>query len=475
MRTTTLSWTLGVLAAVALMLGVRTSGAQSTAAPGMPNSAHEAFRDSTDKAPPNWGGPTFKLSRDYPKTLPTCDAPWLKRQVSFSDPNPQWSPDWQAYVQDIVNYVKEGQDDDLANDPGWKLAVNGQTRWFHVPWMAFDGERGREFVHGLTNELSTAASTFRNGGRGSGKHVLPGAARVGDVDPLFETWSVGMYNPCGAWALGQLFPPSGVPATYRQAGRTFARGLPFPEGTVVMKILTTTASDSTVPYLKGSPTWQADGHVQSGPTDYAVCQRQVRDVHLVQIDLAVVDPRSPTRWVYSTLAYDGTLPGSTVWDRLRALGVQWGSDPGTFPAVPTTESHPPRETILAPLGISEHYGCFKRLAGAVDQSNSSCVSCHMGAYAAEPGALNQQGGNIPAIFSFGDMCYQYNLANSQYFSDYAYPSAFPSGQFDEAIPLDSSLQVAVAFAQYGVFKNPKSPQNSKVCPDPLGPENATPR
>lgn len=254
-----------------------------------------------------------------------------------------------------------------------------------------------------------------------------------------------------------------------------ARGLPFREGTVVMKILTTSANESAVPYLKNSPTWQADGHVQTGPTSYMTCQRQVREVHVVQIDLAVVDPRSPTRWVYSTLAYDGTSPGKTVWDRLRPLGVQWGSDPTAFPAVPTTENKPLRETILAPLGIAEHYGCGKRLAGAVDQANSSCVSCHMGAYAAEPGELNVQGGNIPAIFNFGDMCTQYNFANAKYFSDYKYPAAFPSGQFDNAIPLDSSLQVAVAFAQYGVFKNFNSPQNPKVCPNPLGRENATAR
>jgi hypothetical protein len=475
MKTIVFGWTLNVLAAVALMADLAASNAQSPDAIAAQNSAREAFRDSTDTAPPNWSGPTFKLSYDYPKTQPSCDAPWLKRQVSFNNPTAQWSPEWQAYVQDIVDYVKEGQDPNLANNPGWQVLVNGETRWFHVPWMAYDGERGREFVHGLTNELSTAKSTFRNGGRGSGKHLLMGVAKVGGVDPLFETWSVGMYNPCGAWALGQTFPSTGVPATFKQDGRTFARGLPFPDGTMVMKILTTTASHSAVPYLKDSPTWQADGHVQTGPTSYMVCQRQVREVHLVQIDLAVVDSRSPTRWVYSTLAYDGTLPGKTVWDRLRPLGVQWGSDPGSFPAVPTTQSQPPRETILAPLGISEHYGCGKRLAGAVDQSNSSCVSCHMGAYAAEPGALNQQGDNIPAIFNFGDMCTQYNLANSQYFSDYKYPASYPSGQFDDAIPLDSSLQVAVAFAQYGVFENPKSPQNSKVCPNPLGPENATPR
>jgi hypothetical protein len=459
-----LGWTTLAALVMALAAAAIEPEAARAQAAGSQDATAAAFRDSTDVPPPGWNGPAFKLSRDYPQKLPPCEAPWLKRKVSFTDRNPKWGGEWAAYVQDIVNYVKEGQDPDLKNDSSWKVEVGGQTRWYHVPWMAFDGERGREFVHGLTNELSTAESIFRGGGRGSGKHRLFGVAQKSGVDPLFETWSVGMYNPCGAWSLGQAFPASGIPATSTRSGRIFANGMPFPVGTVVIKLLNTTADESDVPYLKGAPTWQANGHKQTGPTNYATCEREVRTVHLVQIDLAVVDPRSPTRWVYSTLAYDGTLPGKTVWDRLRPLGVQWGSDPGSFPAVPKPKSRPLHETILAPVNTPEHYGCQKRLAGIVDQADSSCVSCHMGAYAAAPGSLNVQGQNIPAIFNFNGMCTDHNTDNAHYFSDYKYPATYPGGQFKDAIPLDSSLQVAVAYAQYGVFKNPQAP---RTCTDPL--------
>jgi hypothetical protein len=340
----------------------------------------EAFRDSADTPPPGWKGPRFKLSHDYPKQMPVCAAPWLKRPVSF-DSGGNWN-DWRAYVQDIVDYVKKGQDPNLGDDTGWQLQVANETRWFHVPWMAFDGERGREFAHGLTNELSTALSTFHEG-RGSGKERIFHALHANSqVDPLFETWSVGMYNPCGAWAVGQAFPASGVPAVHTQEGRMFANGLPFPEGTLVIKILNTTANGASVPYLRGSTDWQADAHVQYGPNKYSTCERRVRKVHLIQIDLAVVDARSPTRWVYSTLTYNGSLPGKSVLDRLQPLGVEWGNDPHTFPAVARDDSGPLRETVLAPTSLPQHYGCEKRLAGAVDQANSSCVSCHMGAYAA---------------------------------------------------------------------------------------------
>lgn len=435
------------------------------------SAAAEAFRDSVDTAPLGWQSPKFRLSHNYPKQMPDCAAPWLKRKVSFEDPNPEWN-DWKGYVQDIVDYVKDGQDLNLPDETGWKTAVNKETRWYHVPWMAYDGERGREFVHGLTNELSTALSTFHEG-RGSGKEHLLGSARSNGEDPLFETWSVGMYNPCGAWSVGQVFPASGEPAVYSEGARMFARGLPFPEGTVVMKILNTTADETSVPYLKGAPTWQANGHVQYGPAKYATCLRRVRKVHLIQIDLAVVDSRSPTRWVYSTLAYNGFLPGNTVWDHLQPLGVQWGNDPQTFPAVAKSGSQPLRQSLLAPANpkeLPQHFGCEKRLAGAVDQQNSSCVSCHMGAYAAPPPAVNSQGVTIPAIFNFPGLCTDPNPANSTYFSTYKYPAPYPNpdpsqpNPFENVIPLDSSLQLAVSFAQYAIYKNPGAVQLS--CPDP---------
>jgi len=422
-----------------------------------------AFRDAVIEAPPGWQGPRFKLNHDYPKARPSCDAPWLKRAVSFTDPKQTWGAAWAGYIQDVVDYVRAGQDDNLSDEAGFRTQVAGQARWFHVPWMAYEGQRGREFVHGLTNELSTAESTFV--GRGGGHHHLLGAKKVNGHDALFETWSIGFYNPCGAYSIGQSFPASGEPATSGDPSgeKLFAQGLPFADGTVVVKILNTTADERSVPYLKGSTNWQAHGHKQESPTTYSTCDRAVTHVHLVQMDLAVVDTRSPTRWVYSTLAYDGRLPGKTVWERLKPIGVQWGSDPATFPAVPKAQSKPPRETLIAPIGVPQHYGCEKRLAGVVDQANSSCVSCHMSAFAAPAGVLQKQGVNVPYVFNFDGLCTTPNAANTSYFSDYAYPAQVPGTAFKQAIPLDSSLQLQVAFQQYAVYKHPDQP---RTCPNP---------
>jgi hypothetical protein len=452
-----------LLVSAILALGVPAHAQTANAATPAKAPSELAFRDHVDEPPPGWTGPVFKLSHDYPRGHVDCPSPWLKRKVDFK--NPRWVGSWELYLNDVIQYVKQGQEPDLPDNVGWRTEVGGQARWFHVPWMAYDGQRGREFVHGLTNELSTAQSVFRPG-RGTGVHTLPGALQTENgVDPLFETWSVGFYNPCGAKSIGEQWPASGEPATYADAkGRMFARGMPFPEGTVVVKILNSTAEASQVPYLKGSTTWQANGHVQSGPVTYSTCERQVRKVHLVQMDIAVVDARSPTRWVYTTLAYDGKLPGKTVWDRMKPIGVQFGSDNKTFPAAPESKSHPLHETLHSNMNIPEHYGCNGRLAGIVDQANSSCVSCHMGAYAAPGGVIQAQGNNIPAIFGFTGMCTQFNEANHNYFSDYKYPSAFPgsTGAVAQAMPLDSSLQLQVAFAQYGVYKNPLVP---RTCPD----------
>jgi hypothetical protein len=465
-RSLVLGSTLVLLLTLILWQSPAPADSQATATAQANPAALFAFRDSADTPPSNWSGPRFKLSHNYPKQRPRCEAPWLKRPVNFNNPNPKWE-DWKDYVQDIINYVAEGQDPNLPDNVGWKTEVNGQTRWFHIPWMAYDPHGGREFVHGLTNELSTALSTFKNdpnSGRASGKQKLAGAVQAG-VNPLFETWSVGMYNPCGAWSVGQVFPASGAPATYKdpKTGRLMVRGLPFPEGTVVMKVLNTTADADSVSYMKNSTNWQANGHKKLVPvptksSDYTTYDRAITTVHLVQVDLAVIDPRSPTRWVYSTLAYDGTLDPQrypTVWSRLVPLGVQWGSDPESFPAVPQDQSKPLWQSVLAPVNLPEHYGCNKRLAGVVDNPSSSCVSCHMGAYAAAPGVIDEQGKNIPLIFVPISTCQTYSPASKSYFSNYKYPMPYPdsTGLIKAAIPLDSSLQLQVAFVEYAQFVN----------------------
>lgn len=458
-------WLLLLLAALLLAIGCASDEATTETAeevdgadPGyeQPNFAERAFRPAVNEPPPDWTGPVFALSHDYPQTLPAgCDSmPWLSVEVDFA--NPDWyAGGWATYAQTLLDYFKEGQNDQLANEVGWQVDVGGATRWFHVPWMAFDRHSGREFVHGLTNELSVDVQAFDGPGRGTGGHHLPLARSDsngdGQTEQLYETWAFGVYNECGAYSIGQGWPASGEPAMTVENGMQRAKGLPFKNGAMVVKFLFTTAGAPEVPYLEGSPAWQAHAHVENADGSYEECKRAIRDVHLVQVDVGVIDERSPTRWVFGTFGYNSTLGGDTVWANLSPLGMEWGSDPSTFPAVPENESQPVRESSLAPIDIYEHYGCNGRLAGPVDQPTSSCVTCHMGAFTADVGGVPVMGENIPPIFNFDGICDTYNQDNAYYFSNYAYPEPYPDPKYAEAIPLDSSLQLQVAFIQYGTY------------------------
>ena len=126
------------------------------------SAAKPAFQNAVKGPPPGWKGPVFKLSAAYPKEVPgTCaECTWLKLDVNFRPTfdldklkqNTWKSGKWDQYLQRILDYVKQGQDAQFGNNPGFKIKVNGKTRWFSVPWMAYDPTVGREFVHGTTNE-----------------------------------------------------------------------------------------------------------------------------------------------------------------------------------------------------------------------------------------------------------------------------------------------------------------------------------
>lgn len=429
-----------------------------------PPKAHDAsyyaFRNAATDPPKNPTTPVFKLSKNYPFSIPEkcADCPWLDVKVnftpSFSNPkSPKWhGENWDVYLQTILDYVKQDQDPNLANEVGWKVKVKGKTRWFNVPWMAYDPTAGREYVHGTTNERTATLSDLVN----NSPHAL--ATFAGESDACkrdypwgFESWSVGYYNEYGGYALGRAIPATGIPQMSEYMGSPIPAGLPFPTGTVVVKILTSNVPPECVPFLKDSPAWQIDRHKLTAKEGYS-CDRDVQVSHVVQVDVAVVDPRSPTRWVYGTFAYDGQVPGNTFWDHLVPVGLQWGSDPWTFPAVPESSSLPLQQSAInTDIQTFQHLGCKDRLAGPVDNPASSCTSCHTSAYAAPHYAINAMGINVPPSFGFSGMCQAFSLDNTAYFQNQNAPQRFPGGRFPDAFTMDTSLQLAVAFTQYGNF------------------------
>src|SRR5579885_3056318 len=140
-----------------------------------------------------------------------------------------------------LQYVKQGQDPNLKNDVGFRTTVDGKTRWFNVPWMAYDPTAGREFIHGTTNERTAHLSNLINGRNRPvrGVNFLPLMSQGCEAEwpHGFETWAVGFYNEWGGYAVGKAFPATGEPHITSYQGSRMPDGLPFPEGTVVVKVL----------------------------------------------------------------------------------------------------------------------------------------------------------------------------------------------------------------------------------------------
>ena len=429
------------------------------------STAAVAFRNSVTGVEPGWTGPVFQLSHSYPDTFTACTpatCPWLSVPIDTS--STAWSS-WSAYLESALNYLVQGQTTNLNDSTGWQTTVDGSTRWFHVPWMAYDTEHGREFIHGTTNERTAGISAFHGNARLTaaaaarqvptilvGRNSLPGvrAVRGASGDTLFETWSVGMYNGPGGYAIGKAVPANGVP----RAGGPNNLALParFPLGTMVVKLLFTSASARNVPYLINSPEWIVDRHDTLGNGQYDSIARSPAPVHLVQMDVAVRDDRTSIGWVYATYAYDGRLPGANWCQRLAPVGVQWGSDPLTWPAVDSAQSKPLSQSSIAGAK-NQHLGCAGRLAGPVDNPKSSCTSCHGGAYVPSPVGTVATSSNSVPIFGFATQCAVVSPQNTAYFSNVAYPGQYPAwpGVSGQQINLDTSLQLQVAYKEYANF------------------------
>lgn len=431
-----------------------------------------AFRNAVTPPDAGWTGPVFQLSASYPSAQPgecTTECPWLG--MAFDSTSTDWSV-WAPYLDSVLQYVIQGQTQELADATGWSTQVNGATRWFHVPWMAYDTVYGREFIHGTTNERTAHLSDLRvTAADGAvrqvrrvrlGVNALPGAT---GADTLFETWAVGMYNEYGAWALGQAVPQNGVPVAVAAGQDNFAMPQRFPQGTVVVKLLFTTATPQDVWYLAGSPEWTVDRHQFIAPDSFntALSARTPAPVRLVQMDVAVRDDRSPIGWVYGTYAYNVARGGSIIpgwWNRMSPVGVQWGSDPGTWPAVDTASTRPISQTSLnRAILIREHDGCNGRLAGPVDNPKSACTACHGGATAPAPvGTVSVSGQNTVPLFGFADECTQFSPANAAYFANVSFPNPLPPfpGVSGATINLDTSLQLTVAYEQYALWNAAQS-------------------
>jgi hypothetical protein len=397
---------------------------------------HAAPLDRIEPVPTGWTGKTFNPSYAFPAALPATEPrPWAA--VDFRT-------DVAGYMAALLAYVLEGQDRTT-----WDVASNGVRKWYHGPWLG-PGGNGREFINGFTRERNSRASELG---------PLQTSCR--------QNWAVGFYNPVGGVTLGRIWAP-----VVAGTGKPDLTVLPFPEGTVVAKILYTEATVAEVPMLAGASEALANINLRPNPFDTDcpanTVPRAPGTLRLLQLDVAVRDARATeTGWVFGTFVYDGRLPGTDPWAKLKPVGLMWGNDPGLSDADAAQGKKPVESIVLSDFGFGRAFGRGGRMNGPVDNPVSACLSCHMTAQWPNPAPVTAPSGASWERAS----CWFRNLRPTTPFG--SPPSnTVACGTLSSPAPvsLDFSLQLAVGLRNYARETQPFS---STYSVDELKADRAT--
>jgi hypothetical protein len=291
--------------------------------------------------PDHYAGRVFRLSQAYPKQPPPANQLPAFFRTDFE-------AHWKEYMMQVRAYCFEGN-----VEADWRVEDNHGRSWYHVPWQHY-GPNGREGIHGMTKEAP----------------VQPKQLAVTQTYKGGQTYAVGFFNEFGGYTLGRVWEKHDEP------NLAAAR---FPVGTVICKVLFVDVPTDQVPSLVDPVLWQA--YI----TDtFESNNRSIRPLALIQMDFSVRDDRAPSGWLFGTFQYNGALQNRRGWDNLVPLGLQWGNDP----AVTADQSNPePAKTVIntnlraskindGPDLPPTHLGWNGRLNGPVDNSRSSCLSCH---------------------------------------------------------------------------------------------------
>jgi hypothetical protein len=198
--------------------------------------AEEQFNTSSIYNPPA-GYKRWTISNKYPSSKSTItgigalpglpgqlpdgsgDAPWL--EIDFKK-------DPRYYMDVIKEYCLEGM---IECD--FEVASNKVRPWYHAPWMHYEGwNYNREPLRGLTMErpppLQDLASTQTR---------------------VLQTWACGYFNSPAASVLGGVWKDPNEP--------NWNKDIRFPPGSLTFKALMSDATDKELPFMRGSPEWQA--------------------------------------------------------------------------------------------------------------------------------------------------------------------------------------------------------------------------
>jgi hypothetical protein len=368
-------------------------------------------------------GPWFKLSRTYPSASPSGDAPWLS--IDFKN-GVKGAND---YLYALRDYSFEGM-----IDAEFRPENNQVRPWFHMPLMNFGAGR-REPIRGVTAERSI---------KGPELGVKPGTT--------IHNYAIGFYNAAGGFTIGQVWKTS-IPDVTKSH---------FAEGAMTFKILFSDAkaNDFSGPdLLAGAPQWTI------------ATANGTQTIRLLQMDVAAVDSRSPTGWVFGTLAFDANASDASPWLRMRPVGLSWGNDPGFTPA-DQQAGKKLTETMISdqsPAYASAHLGWAGRTNGPVDNPISGCLSCHG---TAEYPVLADLAPTNAACDTDAKKLYWFrDFRGDQPFGGVD-ATCTPVSPNPTPTALDFSLQMKVAVQNVLQFKdiNPCTPPPPAALAAPLAPE-----
>eukprot|EP00118_Oscarella_pearsei_P006518 m.29564 g.29564 ORF g.29564 m.29564 type:complete len:452 (+) comp31187_c0_seq1:197-1552(+) len=314
----------------------------------------EFYRASYNRPPADWKHAVFKPSLDYPTKPPQSDVyPW--ETIDYEKKPVE-------YLQAVLDYCFEGN---VEHD--FVVQKNPVRKWFHAPWMT-QTPFGREPLHGLTFERPASREYL---GEGQKK--------------VCQTWAVGMYNEPGGYMIGQVWKEKYKPDT-----KPGNQPVKFSNATVSFKLLFTQADKKELPFLEGSPEWQAtiakmpfDPKQGGGPSEE---RTEPKNLRLLQVDIAVRDHRADktTGWLFGTFMYHNSVENSVPWKRLMPVCLMWGNDPRLNQKLYDKGERPKQswvnpdaiKALQIPRSKRPYLGWLERANGPVDNYISSCISCH---------------------------------------------------------------------------------------------------
>jgi len=359
---------------------------------------------TADQLPSDWQHYSrykFKLAQRYPGTMPQPSDLGFMR-IDFKSDTDRYLSAVRAYV--FEGFIHAGEETNGHPDQDFRAELNMARNWHSVPWM-HTGAHPREGLHGLTRELDAP----------------PGKLDPSQTDTL-QDWGVAFYNDLGGYTIGQVWKNHVAPN---------AAASRFPEGTVVFKILFTEGDPQQVPWIEGAPIWWANIDADID----AKGAKQVAEVRLVQMDIAVKDGRAATGWVYGTFVFDPNADVSAdevskygAYAKMMPVGLSFGNDPDKTPGM-TLE-----ETILSskvPPHARNTLGFGGRMNGPADNPLSACQSCHSTA-------------EWPAVSAMAPRRTMTLSQKMRWFRNLAVGEPFDSGQTS----LGTSLQLQISLRNF---------------------------